>query len=173
MDWITGLMNKLKRPPDFIVGGEKDPYLLRWYLLPRNRLCNVYLHKFLRDDDDRAMHDHPWSSLSIVLKGGYFDITPGPDGTEQRVWRGVGSVIFRSAVSRHRVECRRESFCVFDTESWLQGQQAVKEIARPAWTLFITGPRVREWGFWCPRGWVHWRDFTAGTNGEEVGKGCD
>jgi hypothetical protein len=31
---------------------------------------------------------------------------------------------------------------------------------------------VREWGFHCPRRWVHWRQFTAGPNGETVGKGC-
>jgi hypothetical protein len=46
-----------------------------------------------------------------------------------------------------------------------------------AWTLFLVGPRVREWGFWCPgdgggERFVHWRDFTAGENGERVGKGC-
>ena len=29
-----------------------------------------------------------------------------------------------------------------------------------------------EWGFHCPKGWVHWRDFTAGKDGEIVGKGC-
>jgi hypothetical protein len=43
----------------------------------------------------------------------------------------------------------------------------------PVWTLFITGPRVREWGFLCPQGWRHWKDFTAGAQGERVGRGCD
>lgn len=41
-----------------------------------------------------------------------------------------------------------------------------------AWTLFITGPRVQEWGFWCSERFVHWRDFTSGPNGETVGRGC-
>jgi hypothetical protein len=41
------------------------------------------------------------------------------------------------------------------------------------WTLFITGPKVRDWGFQCPHGWRHWQDFTAGPRGEVVGRGCD
>lgn len=47
------------RAPDFYIGGNANPYLLRWWVIPRNRFFNVYLHKFLRDDDDRALHDHP------------------------------------------------------------------------------------------------------------------
>jgi len=30
-----------------------------------------------------------------------------------------------------------------------------------AWTLFITGPRGRHWGFWCPAGWKYWREYEA------------
>ena len=33
----------------------------------------------------------------------------------------------------------------------------------PVWTLFITGPRIRQWGFLCPKGWIYWRDFTDET----------
>src|SRR3546814_8204117 len=42
------------RKPDITIGGEDNPYLRRWYIIPRNRWFNVYLHEFLRDDDDRA-----------------------------------------------------------------------------------------------------------------------
>lgn len=42
------------------------------------------------------------------------------------------------------------------------------------WTLFITGPRCRHWGFHCPeRGWVHWKLFTAADDPGDIGKGCD
>ena len=72
----------LKRPPDFVVGADnpEGAYLNRWYITPwrgwyqhvpemqRTRwqrlamgfarlLPNLYLHQFLRDDDDRALHD--------------------------------------------------------------------------------------------------------------------
>jgi hypothetical protein len=44
----------MKRAPDQVIGGRERPYMLRWYLIPRNRFCNIYLHHFLRSDDDRA-----------------------------------------------------------------------------------------------------------------------
>lgn len=56
----------IERPPDFEVG---DGYLGRWFIIPRNRWFNVYLHRFTGSDDDRALHDHPWWSLSIMLAG--------------------------------------------------------------------------------------------------------
>ena len=42
----------------------------------------------------------------------------------------------------------------------------------PCWTLFVTGPKYQEWGFLCPRGFVHWKDFTAADDEGSVGKGC-
>jgi hypothetical protein len=41
------------KDPSFVVGGHVDPYLYRWYLIPRNKFLNIYLHKFLRSDDDQ------------------------------------------------------------------------------------------------------------------------
>lgn len=154
------------REPDFIVGDADRPYLRRWYFLPRNRLFNVYLHQFCRDDEDRAMHDHMYVSLSIVLRGGYFDLSPGPDGTTQRRWYGPGSLVFRWASTPHRIELRRW---------WIiwRGVRYPSDDEVPAWTLFITGPQIREWGFHCPNGWRHWKEFTGGKNGELIGKGCD
>lgn len=139
----------IKQPnhePDRYIGGRDDPYLLRWYLMPRNRWLNVYYHVFKRSDDDRALHDHPWVSLSLCLRGQAAEI----DAHGARIIT-AGQWRFRRAKYAHRMvlnsgECH---------------------------TLFITGPRVREWGFWCPKGWRHWRDFTAGTNGETIGRGCD
>jgi hypothetical protein len=43
----------------------------------------------------------------------------------------------------------------------------------PCWTLFITGPRYREWGFLCPQGWMHWQRFTASNDPGAIGAGCD
>lgn len=44
----------LARKPDLCVGGEVNPYMRRWYVIPRNRLLNIYVHQFMRDDEDRA-----------------------------------------------------------------------------------------------------------------------
>lgn len=139
------------RQADVAIGGIENPYLLRWYVVPRNRWLNVYLHKFCRDDDDRALHDHPWWFVSLMLAGRYIEHT-----ISGVITRGVGSVAFRRATHAHRVE--------------LLKRQDGTPI--PCWTIVLTGARSREWGFWCPQGWVHWKDFTSGDNGELIGRGC-
>lgn len=144
-----------RREPDFIVGGKENPYLLRWYLLPRNRFFNIYYHVFLRSDDDRALHDHMYWNLSIVLSGGYFEHTV--DG--KRRWVGAGSLRLRRPTTAHRVE--------------LAHRTTFPRVAIRATTLFVTGPRVREWGFLCPQGWRHWKEFVSSNNPGERGKGCD
>lgn len=133
------------REPDFVIGDPADPYLRRWWVVPRNRWFNIYLHEIIKSDDDRALHDHPWWNLSLILRGSYIEITPR--GRFVRMpWRPV----FRRPEALHRLDVR----------------------IGPVWTLFVTGPRVREWGFACPQGWVHWQAFTAPTARGQVGRGC-
>lgn len=157
--------------PHHVIGAAGDVYLNRWYVTPWRgyrggprwwqralvRLCKflpaVYLHQFCRSDDDRALHDHPWASCSIILLGAYDEHTIDAGGIHRRTRRRPGSIAVRRAKSAHRVEL----------------------VTRSCWTVFITGFRLRQWGFHCPHsGWVHWRDFTdQTTDGNTVGKGCD
>lgn len=136
-----------ERPPDFKIGPADDPYMLRWWLVPRNDAFNVYYHVIRHDDDDRALHDHPWPSFSILISGSLREITE--EG--QRII-GPGDVVFRPAAMAHRLEL-------------LNADQ-------PAETLFITGPRVRDWGFHCPKGWVPWKQFVDGGEPGQIGRGC-
>ncbi len=139
-----------KRPPDFII---QDNYLLRWHLIPRNRWFNIYLHNIRHSDDDRALHDHPWWNMSIILKGSYHEVRPSTGiFKEKAAYYTRGSVIFRKATQAHRL--------------------IINPIAGSAWTLFITGPKVREWGFHCPKGWVHWKKFVNMDNTGEIDPGC-
>lgn len=158
-----------RRPPDFIVEGDHGPYLRRWHLLPRNRFCNVYLHHFVGDDPDRALHDHPWHSVSIILKGGYEEILPcelhGSRCTRNRKRRRPGQVIYRKPEQAHRVVLfRKQRGGVYGTAPYTN--------IIPAWTIFITGPWKRHWGFHCPNGWRHWRDFVDRENPGKTGQGC-
>jgi len=140
------------REPDFVIGGEDNPYLLRWWLIPRNRFFNVYVHLFLRSDDDRALHDHPWASCSFLLAGSYTEHTIDAGGVRRRQVLQTGDWKLRpSGRMAHRIELHDG----------------------PAWTLFITGPRYREWGFHCPRGWVPWHQFTDSRDKGAIGRGCD
>lgn len=150
-DWFRTL---LSGRPHFYIGGRANPQLLRWYLIPRNNLLNIYLHKFLRSDDDRALHDHPWWFISWVIRGEY--VEHNGDQPSDEVYRPRWSIAYRPAEHAHRVELGKDR----DQKS------------APCWTILITGPKVREWGFYCPRGWVIWTDFVDHKDEGNVGKGC-
>ena len=161
-----------KRPPDFVIGGDENPYMLRWWLTPWSRLYRhappgtkslwqrfvtalpgVYLHHIVRSDDDRALHDHPWPNVSVLLRNSYTEHTIAAGGIHQRAHRKPGDVVFRRARHAHRIETD----------------------CGACWSLFFFGFRIREWGFHCPeRGWVHWRVFTNTIEGvsSDVGEGC-
>lgn len=195
--WAKAYM--AKRPPDFVIGSPDNPYLLRWWVLPRNKVFNIYLHFFMRSDDDRALHDHPWWNASFVLDGGYVEHMPkwrygclrgpsigntivlAPDEAWRRtapggdlvdwefigyemqqsypVRRWPGDFVARWATNAHRVQ--------LNSFSGIAGEV-------PCVSLFLTGPRLRKWGFYCEQGWVHSKDFiSVRPGGNDVGKGCD
>lgn len=138
------------------------PYLERWFVIPKNRFMNIYLHRFNKSDDARALHDHPWANITLVLKGRYREYRK--DGSSRVRIRGAFA--FRCAATAHRIE-------LLDRELLQIGGLPYQRFA-PVVTLFITGPKVREWGFHCPQGWRHWKDFTAeGEGTSRVGRGCD
>lgn len=154
LNLIHGLICRIaRRAPDVVIGGAATPYLYRWHIIPRNRVLNAYLHLFLRSDDDRALHDHPWANLSVLLRGQYVEHTIDAGGIERRIVYGAVAWRLRlTGTLAHRIE-------LFDG---------------PCWTLFITGPRYRQWGFHCPKqGWIHWRRFTAPDDPGAVGPGCE
>jgi len=139
-DWAQAIM---ARRPDFTIGAD---YLRRWWVIPRNPWCNVYLHEIVQSDDDRAFHDHPWPNRSFLIFGSYIEHTPDGDFIRQ-----AGDVIERSAGALH----------------WLEAVPGVSAVS-----LFMTGPKQREWGFACPQGWVHWSDFTNPEDSSQTGRGC-
>jgi hypothetical protein len=146
--WLRRL---LSGRPHQSIGTEGDPYLQRWFLIPHNGFVNLYLHKFCHSDDDRALHDHPWPFLSLIVAGQYREVTETTTVIRRR-W----SIAARRAHHRHRVELAGEPTPV------------------PVWTLVLTGPRRRTWGFWCPQDsgtaadarFVPWQQFDAGGCGE-------
>lgn len=123
--------------------------MLRWYLIPRNKLFNVYLHKFYRPDQDAELHDHPWAfNLSYILEGSYVEETVRRGGVHNFATFGPGQFKFRWWGAPHRIDSIPSGTC---------------------WTLFITGPVVRRWGFHCPRAWTYFKEF---TESRKTGAGC-
>lgn len=142
------------------VKGLPKPFLRRWFILPKNRFMNIYLHEFIRDDEDRALHDHPWWNVSLLLVGRYVEVTPGyrslaylhPDfrdksPPDKRTEYRAGDLKFRRATDAHRIELVR-----YHVGSHKR-TKAKRQRGQPCWSLFITGPVIREWGFLCSTGW--------------------
>lgn len=167
-EYNTGWLKKwLTWEPHLTLYQDGEKYLERRYVLPRNSKFNIYLHKFLKSDEDEALHDHPWNWCSIILKGSYIEWTNPTGGPgfidDVAKLRKQGSVAFRMPEVAHRVELSPDySKWDFDHD-WFK--------LKPVWTLFLTGPKKRVWGFHCPKGWVEWTKFTTGPMGS-VRVGC-
>lgn len=119
--------------------GDNGEYLLRLTIF-KCPLFAIMFHQFLADDDE-CLHDHPWSFASLIIGGGYNEDTP--DG--RRTWYSQFSLLRRPAEWRHRVVLARDR----------------RNRVRRAATLLVMGPKVRQWGFWTPHGWVPWFKYSS------------
>lgn len=142
---ILKLLERMGRKRIVLDRVSDEPYLERYYLFLKERSrfpFNIFLHKFLKSDPD-DVHDHPWPYATLILKGGYWEWIPqfnaaGEKIGEVRKWRGPGHFRISSATSYHRVELGNDVEC---------------------WTLFMPGPKQREWGFLVRDQWVQWEQY--------------
>lgn len=141
------------RKPDLIIAPDGLPYLYRWHVIKEGGPAGVKLHIQVASDPERPLHNHPWDNTSVILAGGYRETlcwSEGePDNHNTEVFdRHKGDVIFRRAGQSHRLELP------YDYPYTM--------------TLFMTGPRVRNWGFWYPTGFVPYEQVTVTKNGKSV-----
>jgi len=142
---LLKLLDRLGRKRIVMDRVENEPYLERYYLFlrERNRFpFNIFLHKFLKSDPD-DVHDHPWPYATLVLKGGYWEWIPhfdtvGRKTGEYQAWRGPGHFRISKANSFHRIELDPDI---------------------TAWTLFMPGPKQRDWGFLVKNKWIQWEQY--------------
>ncbi len=124
----------------------RDPdgglYLRRWRII-QTPLFAIYLHKIMRPDWRPLLHDHPWSFIAIVLRGGY---------TEKRL------DLHTRTTYRHRV--KRLNVVRRDDAHYIESLGR-----NPTWTLCLVGARRRDWGYVIPPmqgsvewGWMRWSD---------------
>lgn len=124
---------------------DNEPYLERYYIFLKDRKWfpfNMFVHKFLKSDPDEV-HDHPWPYCTIILRGGYWEWTPvlGPNGRvlgEVQQWKGAGQIRFGRSTDYHRIEL---------------------EPGITPWTLFIPGPKLRDWGFLVKNKWIQHEQY--------------
>lgn len=161
------------RGKQIIRDADNVPYLVRYFIYRPNWLDKfgidskkagrIYLHHILRSDHDRALHNHPWTFRSIILKGGYREFTtvktvcdnakaakPNPQKWDFARWPvdretvyanfRAGQYLKRPALWKHRLEL-------------LAG--------RTAWTLVFIGPKTNEWGFFPNGKFCFWKNYNT------------
>jgi hypothetical protein len=158
-NWIKPAHVELTRKPDIILQDHAtgQVYLKRWWLIPRNRLFNLYLHQFCSSDPADEFHDDPWGNLSVVLRGSYIEwiaTGEGEDTKVRRFDRSEGDFVFRRGKTTHRIDLNLQSDRCHASGDRIDWEE-------PCWTLFVTGPRLRRWGFTdiMTGTWTHWKSF--------------
>ncbi len=161
-DWLAGkvIAYAQKRPAGDIEGYMERFWLVRpasrqpWVLMSWRQRARrilfpfgVRVHHILRSDPD-DLHDHPWWNMSLILRGYYWEVTPRDQGMPgasdslphnlKTTLRARGQIAFRKAEVRHRILVQKGHTC---------------------WTIFIMGPKFRDWGFHTSRGWIHWESY--------------
>jgi hypothetical protein len=151
-----------KITPRVIMNRSGDsPYLERYYLLGgpseegefADAPLTVMLHRFVRSDEDSALHSHPWEqSVSFVLAGGYSE--------ERRVATRLAQAI-RYDVERRDVPPFSFNFIAADDF------HRVDLFEKDAWTLFVTARKIGSWSFWDRDSGktTPWREFIATIRG--------
>lgn len=154
LNWLVDkLIERAKRTPYFhLYHADGRPYMERYWLVGDNEMkhrFSVRLHWIATEDVDRDMHDHPWSYVSIVLRGWYFECFPTKaseyreDGFYTCKTRYAGSIAFRPFTHRHRIiEVPKEG----------------------TWTLFVTFPKRQTWGYFTPVGKIWWWQYRGKHN---------
>lgn len=121
------------RPADLVIAPDGEPYLYRWHII-KTPQASVYFHIQVADDPERPLHDHPWDNQSVILAGGYDETMLFANRKTHIFHRSVGDTIFRLADWAHRL--------------------LLPQGFPYTMSLFSTGPKRRQWGFWYPEGWV-------------------
>lgn len=173
------------RPPDLIIGPRDNPQTLRWHLI-KFRGWQFALHKWMRSDDDRALHDHIGHNISFILsRAGYMEVV------RERVWDDDEDAKRRRPdFEQFRLTHAGDGEFYRDVDTWHYRRPwwpyfrradephrvALLLGSAPVWTLWLRWPPIREWGFHCPRvGWRHWKEYCDMRDGKggQIGRGCD
>lgn len=121
----------------------------RWTLTPSGYITRLHLvktpwfalmvHFINAPDPEPDMHDHPVTFLSLIVRGAYTELRNNVVAV--RKW---WNFIRASPNDVHRILH-----------------------VRPHTTTFcFVGPKVRDWGFHTPAGWVYWKDYNVKYKGK-------
>lgn len=124
-----------------------NEFILRLHILktPWFAIC---LHWIRKPDPEPWLHDHPVSFLSIVLRGWYEEMRhPLQRWDTYEEWRAA----------KTRLRMRKWWNWIWASPD---DQHTITDCAPHTLTLCFMGPKVREWGYHTPEGWVHWKQYS-------------
>lgn len=145
-DW---LIRRAQRTPYFHIKDEDGSvYMERYWLFnpyPTGNdgggrrwgdwMPSIRIHRIMREDRDRHLHDHPWNARAFILSGWYFEVRPNVPGYIVRLPGQTATLRFGEY---HRI---------------------AKVSPAGAWTLFVTRRKRGTWGFLVNGVKVPWRVY--------------
>lgn len=148
MSLIDKPIERAKRTPYYHLEGYMERYWLikpnpkRWFF----KDFSIRIHRILRSDTDDCFHDHPWASMSIILRGGYWELMPLKQSQHPRidfyfskhVWRKTGAIVIRKARFRHKIMIPSGFDC---------------------WSMFVMFRKTEKWGFYTRKGFVPHKEY--------------
>lgn len=124
-----------------VIPCEDSAYYLVRLRLIQTPWFGVYIHDIHEPDSACDPHDHPWTFISIVLRGGYLE----------RLWGDPGGESWNARDQSHS----RWSWHKMPTSA---AHQILAVLPRTE-TLILAGARKRVWGFHTREGWVQWDEY--------------
>lgn len=128
-------------------------YLNRWGI-GHKKIGSIFLHRMDAPDPGIDLHNHPWWFASLVLWGGYIEERANSDDAPALARHAEQLDVPRWGVHWPRgtvVRRRPGSFRSLD----LGECHTITGLLRSrCWTLVVTGPTRRTWGFFLPTGFV-------------------
>lgn len=162
--------------PSLVIGPADNPYMHRWHLI-RARGLQLALHHIMRSDDDRALHDHSGDNWSLILFGTpYSEVVREYLGTSPDIiyrvdaWQRDGE----GRLYRDRI-VQRKAWHIYFRKAEIP-HRLILDKGQSVWTLWLRLPPRRDWGFHCPKGWMHWKRYIGEdynkTGKSPIGRGC-
>lgn len=140
------LIKQAKKRPYIHIPADTAEYMERYWLIPEswNLPFAVRIHIIKAGDTERHLHDHPFSFRTFILSGSYIE--------ERNL---CGYVRKRGETYRlpHNVPHRIHDLMA-------------SPFAEGVVTLFVTGKRIQQWGFYTGKGKVNYEDY---RDSEKVG----
>jgi hypothetical protein len=155
-DW---LIRRAMRTPYFHITSAdgRDVYMERYWLFnpypPKSDgagrrwgdwLPSIRLHRIMREDQDRDLHDHPWNARTFILHGWY---------QEERLLpiRMSDDCTSTLLIKRQPGDTARLNFGQY---------HRITQVSNGGvWTLFVTGRKRGTWGFLVQGVKIQWRTY--------------